>query len=158
MSKESELNKLTGAEALEAELGGRLGDAIKRAEQALTAVTTRALRDLNLTVPQYSVLLALSYLPGSSGAQLARICLVTPQTMTTVLGNLESKGLISREVSSVHQKVLVTTLTSAGRTMVKKADARVRDVEERLAEGFEPAERATLAESLRRAAKALHGE
>jgi DNA-binding MarR family transcriptional regulator len=152
------LNKLTGAEALEAELGGRLGDAIKRAEQALTAVTTRALRDLNLTVPQYSVLLALSYLPGSSGARLARICLVTPQTMTTVLGNLESKGLISREVSSVHQKVLVTTLTPAGRAMVKKADARVRDVEERLAASFDPAERAALAESLRRAAKALHGE
>jgi DNA-binding MarR family transcriptional regulator len=158
MSKESELNKLTGAAALDAELGSRLGDAIKRAEQALTAVTTRALRDLHLTVPQYSVLLALSYLPGSSGARLARICLVTPQTMTTVLGNLETKGLIRREVSSVHQKVLVTTLTPAGKAMVKKADTKVRAIEEQLAAIFEPAERATLAESLQRAVKALHRE
>lgn len=158
MSKESELNKLTGAAALEAELASRLGDAIKRAEQALTSETTKALRDLNLTVPQYSVLLAASYLPGSSGARLARMCLVTPQTMTTVLSNLEAKGLITREQSAVHQKVLITLLTQAGRAMLKKADVRVREVEDRLGGVFDPTERATLVESLERAIKVLHRE
>jgi DNA-binding MarR family transcriptional regulator len=158
MSKESDLNKLTGAAALEAELASRLGDVIKRAEQALTTELSRVLRELNLTVPQYSVLLAVSYLPGSSGARLARICLVTPQTMTTVLSNLETKALIKREQSAVHQKVLVTTLTPTGRALLKKADVEVRAVEDRLLGAFDPTERARLAESLERAIKILHGD
>jgi DNA-binding MarR family transcriptional regulator len=141
--------------ALEAEFASRVGHAIKRAEQALITAKSMVLRDFNLTVPQYTVLLAVSYLPGSSGAQLARVCEVTPQTMTTVLSNLENKGLITRTQSSVHQKVLVTALTQSGRTMLKKADARERSVEHRLDLAFDPAERAMFVELLERAIQAL---
>jgi DNA-binding MarR family transcriptional regulator len=149
------LNKPTGMAALEAEFVSRVGHAIKRAEQALITAKSMVLREFNLTVPQYTVLLAVSYLPGSSGAQLARVCEVTPQTMTTVLSNLENKGLITRTQSSVHQKVLVTALTPSGRAMLKKADARERSVEHRLDLAFDPAERATFIELLERATQAL---
>jgi DNA-binding MarR family transcriptional regulator len=152
------LTKPTGADALAAELAGRLGHAIKRAEQALNTAKSAALREFNLTVPQYTVLHAVSYLPGSSGAQLARVCEVTPQTMTTVLANLEAKNLIVRTQSSVHQKVLVTTLTSGGRTLLRKAGIRERAVEDDLADAFDPAERALLIRLLERAAAVLNGE
>jgi DNA-binding MarR family transcriptional regulator len=143
--------------ALEAELASRVGHAIKRAEQALNVEKTNVLRDLNLTVPQYTVLLAVSYLPGSSGAQLARICQVTPQTMTTVLSNLEAKALIVREQSSVHQKVLVTSLTPTGRALLRKAENQSRLVEDRLSAAFDTQERKTLISLLERAVTVLNG-
>ncbi|MFD8751072.1 MarR family winged helix-turn-helix transcriptional regulator [Kitasatospora sp. NPDC059577] len=135
----------------------RLGHAIKRAEQALIAEKTRVLRTVDLTVPQYVALLVLQQSAGRSGAQLARACMVTPQTMTTILANLETKGLITRETSSVHRKVLVARLTRTGRTLTKKADALARDVEQRLADALDPAEQAQLRALLERATAALRG-
>jgi DNA-binding MarR family transcriptional regulator len=149
------LSKLPDLAGLEAEIAGRLGETIKRAEQAVATEKTSVLREFDLTVPQYTVLLALSFTQGASGAQLARLCLVTPQTMTTVLSNLEAKGLVQRMPSSVHLKVLVTTLTRTGKALLKKADAKVRAVEERLDGAFDPDERTTLLELLTRATKVL---
>lgn len=133
----------------------RLGHAIKRAEQALIAEKSRALRDLDLTVPQYAALLTLSRSPGMSGAQLARACLVTPQSMTTVLVNLEHKGLIERSSSELHLTMLVSRLTPAGRTLLAEADRRALAVEARLAAPFSEQERDQLRDLLARCADAL---
>ncbi|MER7765664.1 MarR family transcriptional regulator [Kitasatospora sp. NPDC096140] len=135
----------------------RLGHAIKRAEQALIGEKTRALRTVDLTVPQYVTLLLLQQSTGMSGAQLARGCMVTPQTMTTVLANLETKGLITRETSSVHQKVLVARLTRSGHALTRKADALARGVEQRLTDALDPAEQAQLRNLLDRSTAALRG-
>ncbi len=143
---------------LEAEIARRPGHVIKRAEQALMSAKGAVLREFELTVPQYSGLLVLSYLPGASGAQLARICAVTPQTMATVLSNLEVKGLISRSPSSVHQKVFVTKLTRSGSALLKRADVKAHAVEERLSAAFTDDERRTLTELLERAIKVLQAE
>jgi DNA-binding MarR family transcriptional regulator len=134
---------------------GRLGGLIKLAEQALTSARAGALRGFDLTVPQYAAMVALSQLPGASGAQLARVCAVAPQTMATVLTNLEAKGLVRRTPSSDHRRVLVTTLTRAGQTLVRRADVRANVIEDRLAGAFDEAERATLAKLLERAVTAL---
>ncbi|MEU9048094.1 MULTISPECIES: MarR family transcriptional regulator [unclassified Kitasatospora] len=138
------------------DLHDRLGHAIKRAEQALIGEKTRVLRTVDLTVPQYVALLVLQQsTTGLSGAQLARACMVTPQTMTTVLANLEHKGLITRETSSVHRKVLVATLTRSGRTLTRKADTLARAVEQRLADALDTTEQAQLRHLLERSTAAL---
>jgi DNA-binding MarR family transcriptional regulator len=129
----------------------RLGLVIKRAEQALIAEKTRVLREFGLTVPQYATLLVLLGTPEASAAQLARACLVTPQTMATVLANLEAKGLVERGGSPLHQRVRVTRLTAAGSALVRRADQVALAVERRLAGTFTPAEAAHLADYLERA-------
>jgi DNA-binding MarR family transcriptional regulator len=136
-------------------VAGRLGNLIKLAEQALTSARAAALRGFDLTVPQYAAMVALSRLPGASGAQLARVCAVAPQTMAPVLANLQAKGLIRRTPSSVHQKVQVTRLTRSGQALVRKADTRAQEIEDRLAGAFDDTERATLAGLLERAAVVL---
>ncbi len=151
------MTKASGAVGLEQEIASRIGHFIKRAEQALMAEKSNALREFELTVPQYSALVALSFTPGTSGAQLARLCVVTPQTMATVLANLEAKGLIEREPSAVHHKVLVTKLTRTGKALLKRADAKAKAVENRLAEAYEPAEFDQFRELLERAIKVLDG-
>ncbi|WP_441246731.1 MarR family winged helix-turn-helix transcriptional regulator [Kitasatospora sp. McL0602] len=134
----------------------RLGLAIKQAEQAMMAAKTDALRELELTVPQYAVLLQLTERPGMSGAQLARGAAVTPQTMAGVLANLEAKGLVEREPSEVHSKVLVTRLSEAGGRLVAEADARAVGIESVLWTAFDDAERELFRGFLQRATSVLH--
>ncbi len=133
----------------------RLGHDIKRAEQAIMSVKKAVLREAGLTVAQYAALLALAEAPGLSGAQLARRCLVTPQTMATVLATLTEKNLIEREQSSVHSLVLVAHLTRSGHAAVRKADRLAIDVERHLAGAFTAQEREHLQELLGRATSAL---
>lgn len=130
---------------------GRLGHTIKRAEQALIARKTQVLREFDLTVPQYSVLLLLSVSDGMSAAQLARECMVTPQTMATVLANLEKAGLVVREPSELHQKVVVNRATRAGRTVARKADKAALHVEGALSGEYTQEELAQFEEYLERA-------
>ncbi|MGW4646747.1 MarR family winged helix-turn-helix transcriptional regulator [Kitasatospora sp. NPDC004289] len=133
----------------------RLGPAIRQAEQSVTAAKVEALRGLGLTVPQYAVLLQLAERTERSGAQLARGAAVTPQTMAGVLANLEAKGLIERQQSEVHGKVMLARLTEAGEGLLAEADDRAVGVEAALWSAFAPEEREQLCALLRRAATAL---
>lgn len=149
------MNRATGAEALIAHaLSERLGTYIKGAEQAMMAEKGRVLRSLGLTVPQYAALHALSIGP-LSGAQLARACSVTPQSITSMLATLESKGLITRTQSDLHAQVLVTELTEPGRAMFERADFLARAVERDLSATFTADEEEQFRSFLRRAAASL---
>ncbi|MGA6165029.1 MarR family winged helix-turn-helix transcriptional regulator [Amycolatopsis magusensis] len=133
----------------------RLGADVKRVEHELMAAKLVAVRPAGLTVAQYSALLVLAGQPGVSAAELARRCRVTPQTMTTILRNLEAAGLIVREPHELHRNVLETRLTDAGRTAFELADERASAVERRLSDEFSAAERETLRALLARCSDVL---
>jgi DNA-binding MarR family transcriptional regulator len=137
-------------ERIAAGLETRLGTFLKRGEQALMAEKSRVLRPFGLSVPQYAALLALSQAP-LSGAQLARICYVTPQSMASLLTNLEAKKLIERTPSDIHSQVLVAKLTRSGYATFRKADAAALAVEQRLSAAFTDEEERSLRELLQRA-------
>lgn len=128
---------------------------IRRAEQALMAHHEGVLRRYGLTMTQYTVLLTLVSEDGMSGAQLARACGVTQQSMATVLTTLQGKDLIARTPSPLHAKVLVTHLTQAGRDLLDRAFHEVSILERQLAAAFTPAEHAALCALLDRATATL---
>ena len=136
----------------------RLGSHLKRAEQALGATKTAVLKPAGVTLAQYSALLHLSANPGISAAALARLCLVTPPTMNTVLNNLQDRGLIERTPHAWHKNVLETRLTDEGRTALADADARAVRVERALAAGFTEEERDLLVGLLGRCVALLESE
>ncbi|RKT18068.1 DNA-binding MarR family transcriptional regulator [Streptomyces sp. 1114.5] len=136
----------------------RLGLHIKRVEQELMAAKHAALRPLGLTVPQYAALYMLEDQPGLSAAALARACLVTPQTIATVLANLEAKGLVTRRPHPFHRKVVEVLLTEDGRLLLARADAAAVAIERRIADGFSPEERELLIGLLARASGRLTAE
>src|ERR1700753_1708577 len=109
------------------------------------------LRGYGLSMTQYAVLLTLSRSDGLSGAQLARACGVTQQTMASVLTNMEGKGLVRRETSPVHAKVQIATLTEAGETQLERAYQEVIVLERALTASFTSAEHAALCTLLERA-------
>jgi DNA-binding MarR family transcriptional regulator len=144
-----------GMAQFEEELASRLGSYIKRAEQALMAEKARVLREHGLTVAQYSALMLLRYVPEASAAQLSRACLVTPQTMATILRNLEQKGLVTRDPSPLHLRVLSTRLTATGTFVVGDADHVAKGVERDLSAHFAADERDQLKQLLDRAITTL---
>ncbi len=133
----------------------RLGFHVKRVEQELMGLKHAALRPVGLTVPQYSALLLLEGQAGISGAALARACMVTPQTMSTILANLEAKGLIERSQHPWHRNVLETRLTEEGKRVLDLADAAAIAIERRVAAEFTDKERTQLIALLGRCSAAV---
>jgi DNA-binding MarR family transcriptional regulator len=123
---------------------GRLWQALRQAEQAAAGPLGLALRAAGLTVTQYGTMLVLADSPGLSGAQLARACLVTPQSMAGVLSRLDARGLVDREPSPVHRTVQVARLSRTGRATLRRTNGLVRPVEARLAGTLSPDEVACL--------------
>ena len=95
----------------------QLGYELRRAELAWRKTLEGPLRELGLTLPQYSTLRALERAPGASSAELARSALVTPQTMNALVLQLEQAELITRTTST-------TNLTGAQRRTDAPAEKR----------------------------------
>ncbi|MEU0206384.1 MarR family winged helix-turn-helix transcriptional regulator [Streptomyces canus] len=140
---------------MEAPVGDDLCTRIRRSEQALMAHHEAVLRTYGLTMTQYTVLLFLSRQGDLSGAQLARRCGVTQQSMSSVLTNMESKELIRREASPVHAKVQIATLTDKGQAVLERAYQEVIVLERALTDAFTPSEHKALCELLERATTVL---
>ena len=74
--------------------------------------------------------------PGLSGADLARVALLTPQTVGVIIRNLERDGAIRKTPHPVHGRVLQWTLTRRGATLLEKCRRHVQAVERRLVAGL----------------------
>lgn len=107
----------------------QLGYELRLAELAWRRGLEGPLRELGLTVPQYSTLRALERAPGASSAELARNALVTPQTMNALVLQLEEADLITRTVNATNLRVLNAALTPNGKALMTKAHRLVRRLE-----------------------------
>ena len=67
---------------------GHLGYLVRQANVAVRAALERALADTGATTPQFAVLTMIVAYPGISGADLARLTFLTPQTINVIVRNL----------------------------------------------------------------------
>jgi DNA-binding MarR family transcriptional regulator len=115
---------------------GYLGYLLRQAQAASRLAMERALADLGVTPPQFVALTMLKAYPGLSGAELARVALLTPQTVGVIIRNLERAGSIRKEPHPVHGRVLMWTLTRDGVALLGKCRRLVLALERRLAAGL----------------------
>jgi DNA-binding MarR family transcriptional regulator len=102
-----------------------------------------------LTLPERSALSRLDRNGPSTAADLARIEQISPQAMGITLGVLEEKGLVERRRDEGDRRRSVTSLTDAGREMLRlKRSARARLIADALGDGFTDDELRTLAEAV----------
>ena len=130
-----------------------VGYLLKEVQQDLRKRMDRALADLNLTTPQYSVLSELREFPGLSNADLARKSFVTPQTMNLIVQNLESRGLIGRSLSTIHGKIRNTEVTAKGAALLTRANEMVLNVQSEIFGRISEAENLALTEILKKLRK-----
>ena len=121
-----------------------LGYLLRQAQAAARLTLERALADLGVTPPQFAVLIMLRAYPGLSGAELARVALLTPQTVGVIIRNLERHGAIRKTPHPVHGRVLQWTLTRRGGTLLDNSRRRAIALERRLTAGLSAKAQATI--------------
>jgi DNA-binding MarR family transcriptional regulator len=131
--------------------------ALAQAYRTMRHTLDDSLREIGLTTPQWGTLKCIAESGTVSGAEMARMHHLTPQTMNTILQNLEHGDLIRREHHPANGTVLVLELTELGRERLNEAAQRVLDVQERMLGGFTPEERQTLFTLLNRCVDAFSG-
>lgn len=116
---------------------GYLGYLLRQAHAAVRLTMERTLADLGVTSPQFAVLTMLNAYPGLSGADVARLTFLTPQTVGVIIRNLERDGAILMTPHPVHGRIQQWTLTPRGTTLLKACRERVIALEKRLAAGLD---------------------
>jgi DNA-binding MarR family transcriptional regulator len=108
---------------------GHLGYLLRQASVALRGAMDRALAEMGVTTPQFSVLTMIVSYPGASGAELARLTFLTPQTINVIVRNLERDGAIEKTAHATHGRILRLHATARGRALLKRCRGRVAEVE-----------------------------
>ncbi len=106
---------------------GHIGYLLRQAAAAYRIRLERALTPLGVTPPQFSILMMLKSYPGCSNADIARIALLTPPTVTVIVRNLEKSGLVTKRAHAEHGRIQHIDLTIKGRQLL--AECRVKAVE-----------------------------
>jgi DNA-binding MarR family transcriptional regulator len=116
--------------------GGYFAYLLRQAGATLRTTLDRAFADLDITSPQFSALLMIGSYPDLSSAELARLSLLTPQTVNLIVRNLEARGAITRHPHPVHGRILVLQITSEGKRLLAVCRKRADAIEARLSEAF----------------------
>jgi len=96
--------------------------------------------------------------PGQSNADLARVALLTPQTVSVIIANLERIGAVERRAHAVHGRIQHLDLSASGRALLAECRARAHAVERELAEGLSRTEQQTIRSWLSRIATGVDGD
>ena len=102
-------------------------------------------RDLRISAAQLFVLSELAQIPDQSVKDLAAVTMTTHSTVSQVVGQLISKGLVTRSADASDARRSVLRVTREGTTLLKKSP---RAIQEDLIDGFftlRPSERRGLA-------------
>lgn len=112
---------------------GYLGYLVRQAHVAVRAAMDKALAELDVTSPQFVVLTMIGAYPGLSGADLARLTFLTPQTINLIVGNLVKAGAVEKSADPAHGRILRLQVTAEGEALLKRCKVRVHEVEEKIA-------------------------
>jgi DNA-binding MarR family transcriptional regulator len=123
-------------------------NALRRMVRGLRSAAESVERELRVSAAQLFVLSELAQVPDQSVKDLAAVTLTTHSTVSQVVSQLVSKGLVTRSADESDARRGVLRLTRQGTSLLKKSP---RAIQEDLIEGFNalrPAERRGLATGL----------
>jgi DNA-binding MarR family transcriptional regulator len=99
----------------------------------------------DLTTPELEALSRLDRVGPATPSEQARAAQVSPQAMGVTVSGLERRGLIEKRPDPGDGRRTVVSLTREGRQVLHaKRSARTQQIAKALADGFTPAELATL--------------
>jgi DNA-binding MarR family transcriptional regulator len=104
-------------------LDNQLCFALYSTSLAMNKVYRKLLRKLDLTYPQYLVMLVLWERDGVSVSDIGARLFLDSATLTPLLKRLEAAGLVTRRRSAQDERQVVVGLTEAGNAMRRDAAA-----------------------------------
>lgn len=114
-----------------------------RAAARLAKVAGAALAEVDLTLPQYRVLVFLS-VRERPASDVASLLGVTPSTVTSVVDGLVGRGLVERRPDADDRRRVALSLTALGEQTVASGDRVVGERIDRLLERLAPPDAETV--------------
>jgi DNA-binding MarR family transcriptional regulator len=108
---------------------------MKAVLQGFRVLLDEELQPLGITTSQLRMLWSIAENPGISGAKMARLCSVTPQSGQATLWMMEAHGWVRRRPSEANHRVLVAELTGKGQRILLKARQIAEVLDRRLWNG-----------------------
>lgn len=90
------------------------------------------LRSEGMSLAQLRVLKAVDQNKGVSSAELARACLVTPQSMQSLLTRAVREGWLTRSHTAKNDRILTASLTPLGRDLLRRGMEVLSRTEQRV--------------------------
>jgi DNA-binding MarR family transcriptional regulator len=117
---------------------GHIAYLLRQAQASVRHGLDQALAPTGLTGPQFLVLNLLDAYPEATGAELARVAQLTPQTMNLIIRKLEAEQCLTRSESALHGRKLNLTMTRVGKTKLALCKRLADDVEARILALLQP--------------------
>ena len=122
---------------------------LNQASLAVRSHLEAALRDLQMTGIQYTILATIKEHEGISSAELSRRFFVTAQTTNEIINGLEQRGLIVRKEDPANKRILRMKLTAQGRKLHQQCDKIADRIEAAAFDWVDRRDYENLRESLR---------
>lgn len=104
-------------------LDGQLCFALYATTLAMTKVYRKILRELELTYPQYLVMLVLWERDALTVSEIGERLFLDSATLTPLLKRLEAAGLVTRARAAEDERQVIVTLTRQGKALRNKAQS-----------------------------------
>lgn len=108
---------------------GHLTYLLRQANASVRLALDRALAKEEMTHPQQSVLTMIRAYEAISAADVARLTMLTPQTINGIVRALELRGAIRKEPDPVHGRILRLIITEEGHALNKRCRALTAPIE-----------------------------
>jgi DNA-binding MarR family transcriptional regulator len=108
---------------------GYLTYLLRQANASVRLALDRALARENMTHPQQSALTMIRAYEAVSAADLARLAMLTPQTINGIVRALELRGAIRKEPDRVNGRILRLIITEEGLALNKRCRALAAPIE-----------------------------
>ena len=126
-----------------------------RTNQSFLSYAASHVNKLDLTLPQFDVIITLGGTAGMQYKKLGEKTLITKGTLTGVVSRLEDKGLVERAASKKDGRSQILRLTEAGNDLFERTFPEHLEFINRLFSDYSKEEIATLGTTLLRLQKAV---
>lgn len=113
---------------------------LSRLHYALRKKIDNKLAANKLTAVKYTVMSMLRGRKSLSSAEISRRYCVTPQSMNETIFALERSGWITKEENPENKRVLLVSLTPAGRDLLDRCDKIIDQIETEIFAGLDQAD------------------
>jgi DNA-binding MarR family transcriptional regulator len=134
---------------------GHVGYLLRQAHGVVRSALDAELARIGLTSAQFLLLNLLDAYPGASGADLARIAMLTPQTVNLVVRKLQRDGLVQQSRHAAHGRILQLSLSADGKARLRDCKRRADRIEQQLLVLLNPESEAMVREWLVAIARSL---
>ena len=117
---------------------------LRRTQHTIRTRLDSELESAGLTMPQLTVLAALEPKGEMSASDLAREFGMTAQTVNVLVKSLEACGLLRRNPHPAHGRILLASLTPAGKRALKRGRVAGMLVQDRVLSGLSASDRRRL--------------